>query len=123
MFEMTMRKDIIDRAKRTAGVVDSAAAAEMKVAGGGQYSWRDAPAEVYLEVNCPVADDSTVSCTIASDSLKVKQSTGEMLLEGNLFQSVDAAKSKWEVKDSGAQRKLAITLSKETPMRWLMVVR
>ena len=70
-----------------------------------------------LEVS---SKDDDVKCTIKAESIQIKVG-GTILLEGNLFQKVNASESKWELQDDGT--KLAVTLAKISKMRWLMVTR
>mmetsp|Transcript_8963 Transcript_8963/g.14946 ORF Transcript_8963/g.14946 Transcript_8963/m.14946 type:complete len:214 (-) Transcript_8963:4-645(-) len=113
MFEMTQRQGILERATEMAGV-RSDALTELK--NEGVYAWRDASDHVYLEVEL---NGKKPKVYIAAESIHIK-ADGATLLQGNLFQKVNARESKWEVKDDG---KLAVTLKKVSTMRWLMVVR
>lgn len=116
MLAMTMRPDIIERAKDTPGVMSTSK--ELKMEKDGLYGWRDAKTHVYLEMS--VDEEKTgVQCVIDKDRVCVSSvATGATLLEGALFQSVDTAKCVWEV----TQGKLIATLTKEKPMRWVMVL-
>lgn len=118
MFEMTQRQGIVERAKQMA-TIDDEAVKELKDA--GEYSWRDASDHVYMEINN--TDDDAVpdmKCSIKAESIQIKAGD-KVILEGNLFQKVNASESKWELQDDG--KKLVVTLSKISKMRWLMVMR
>ena len=121
MFGMTQRQDIIERANVRATVETglSAPEPELTIEAGGLYSWRDASEFVYVEVPCEVIDKSEITCTIESESIHIATTGGNILLEGNLFQTVDIEKCKWELKEN----KIIITLVKAKKMRWLMVTR
>jgi hypothetical protein len=114
MLEMTQRQNILERATKLAGV-DAAASNELKDA--GVYSWRDASDHVYLEVKCGDAKD--VTCKIEMDSIEICDGDTQ-ILKGKFFQTILARESKWEKLGDG---KLAITLKKVSPMRWLMALR
>jgi hypothetical protein len=117
MLAMTMREDIIQKAQNAPGVI--APATELTMEQGGLYGWRDVKTHVYLEMACDKVEGG-VHCAIEAEKIHITEITsGATLLQGELFQSVDAEKSVWEVADG----KLIVTLIKEKPMRWLMVIR
>lgn len=73
-----------------------------------------------------------VRCSITRDALTVK--VGALgadgafamttLLDGPLFQEIDAAESAWNLIDSGlGSKQLSVRLKKARPMRWLMLLR
>jgi hypothetical protein len=114
MMLMTMKKEVIEAAKNTPGVM--ADQAELKEAAGGLYSWKDAKDHMYMEMK---GATPATTCTIGVNSLVVTGAGGEMLLEGELFQEVNCSESGYEVRDE----KLLVTLVKKKPMRWLMLLR
>jgi hypothetical protein len=121
MLAMTMRPDIVDRAKNTPGVV--AASTELTMEAGGLYGWRDAKTHVYLEMSLDkVEGGAQCQCHIEENNIRITSVSSGVtvtLLEGELFQSVDVTKCAWEEMDG----KLVATLTKAKPMRWLMVIR
>ena len=119
MLAMTMRPDIVDRAKNTPGVV--AASTELTMEAGGLYGWRDAKTHVYLEMSLDKVEGGA-QCHIEENNIRITSVSSGVtvtLLEGELFQSVDVTKCAWEEMDG----KLVATLTKAKPMRWLMVIR
>lgn len=86
----------------------------------GLYSWKDEKAQAVVEVavdaNATLAKDVVLELTADAVSLRVK---GAEVLAGPLFQTVDPARCAHTV----ANGKLTLTLAKETPMRWLQVIR
>ena len=119
MFSMTMRSDIVEKAANTPGVI----AKELQLEQDGLYGWHDVKTHVYMEMKLDenkVKGGGGVHCNIEEESIHIKAiNSGETLLQGPLFQSVDVDKCIWEVVD----QKLNITLVKATPMRWLSVLR
>ena len=115
MMLMTMKSDVVDRAKNKPGVM--ADPKELTEERDGVYAWKDARDHVYLEVSNAT---SLTTCAIGENTLEVMTSAGgEAMLEGELFQEVDLTKSGYELRGD----KLLITLVKKQPMRWLMVLR
>jgi hypothetical protein len=114
MFEMTQRQAILERATKMAGV-RADELTELK--DEGAYAWRDASDHVYLEIDLK-EEGQNPKVDITAESIHVKVN-GATLLQGNLFQKVNAHDSKWEVRDDG---KLAVTLMKAAKMRWLMLM-
>ena len=124
MLDMTMRQDIIQRAQDTPGVIVPSTELTMEGSGGGLYGWRDSKTHVYLEMTEKVGskgEGGGFHCAIEEDTIHVTDvSSGDTLLQGDLFQTVDVSKSVWEVTPEG---KLVVTLIKAKPMRWLMVTK
>jgi hypothetical protein len=114
MLEMTQQKSIVERAKIAAGI-DSVEEKELTDV-DGRYGWRDTIDYVHIEVE---GCDEATSCKIENASISISNGKNE-ILKGSLFQSIDAAQSKWEVSNDG---KLTVTLKKVGKMRWLMVTR
>lgn len=120
MLDMTMREDIIQRAQNTPGVI--VPSAELTMEDNGLYGWRDSKTHVYFEMT-EKADGGGggLHCVIEEDMIHITEITsGDTLLQGTLFQSVDVTKSVWEVTQEG---KLVVTLIKAKPMRWLQVIK
>eukprot|EP00603_Paraphysomonas_imperforata_P005165 CAMPEP_0114414360 /NCGR_PEP_ID=MMETSP0103-20121206/1347_1 /TAXON_ID=37642 ORGANISM="Paraphysomonas imperforata, Strain PA2" /NCGR_SAMPLE_ID=MMETSP0103 /ASSEMBLY_ACC=CAM_ASM_000201 /LENGTH=227 /DNA_ID=CAMNT_0001582497 /DNA_START=15 /DNA_END=695 /DNA_ORIENTATION=+ len=112
MLAMTMRADIVDRAKNTPGVM--AAPTELTMESNGLYGWRDVKTHVYLEMACDNVEGD-VTCHISEDKIRISAVTsGATLLEGEFFQSVDVEKCAWEY----TEKKIIATLTKAKPMRW-----
>jgi hypothetical protein len=113
MLEMTQRQDIVERAKASAGA--AAPETELRLSKTGLYSWRDASEYVFLEV------PNGSQCEIAVDEIRITSAGGDILVEGNLFQTVSVDVSKWELSED--KSKLLVSLKKAIKMRWLMVTR
>jgi hypothetical protein len=118
MFEMTKNRSILDRATATHRAANSERGT-MNKAAGGLYSWRDQKDNAFMEMTC----DPESTCTITTEHITITTPNGEKVLDGNLFQEVDAEKCKSEVVDGEGGKKLTITLIKKSPMRWLMITR
>lgn len=118
MFEMSQRQDIVEQAKKAAGI-DSNELAELKEAAGGLYSWRDASDHVDLEVKCEGVDTKDIKCDVKEQFIHISVG-GKDVLKGNLFQRIIPAVSKSEITADGV---LVVKLQKLSKMRWLMVVR
>jgi hypothetical protein len=117
MFEMTQRQDILDRAKQAVGVTESES--PMKDDPSGVFSWRDGSDHVYLEIkSAKISDEKQVSCDITANSLCIKNGSN-VILKGDLFQTVIPKESEWAVLDG----KIVMTLKKLSNMRWLMLTR
>lgn len=114
MFEMTQRQNIIERAKKAAGIDDSSNEKFVTV-GDDLYSWRDGTDHVYIQVsNC----DDAITCKIEHDAIHIAKNEKDVM-NGKLFQTVIVDESTWEVKDGT----LSVVLKKATNMRWLLVTR
>ena len=115
MMLMTMKSEVVEKAKNTPGVM--ADSKELTEERDGVYGWKDAKDHVYLEVKNATP---LTTCVLGENTLQVMTSAGgEAMLEGELFQDIDLTKSGYELRGE----KLLITLVKKQPMRWLMVLR
>ena len=115
MMLMTMKSEVVEKAKNTPGVM--ADSKELTEERDGVYGWNDAKDHVYLEVRNATP---LTTCVHGENTLQVMTSGGgEAMLEGELFQDIDLTKSGYELRGE----KLLITLVKKQPMRWLMVLR
>jgi len=115
MMLMTMKSEVVEKAKNTPGVM--ADSKELTEERDGVYGWKDAKDHVYLEVKNATP---LTTCVLGENTLQVMTCAGgEAMLEGELFQDIDLTKSGYELRGE----KLLITLVKKQPMRWLMVLR
>ena len=161
MMAMTSDPSVVAKARarvHASAAEESARAAALGIQGrsadgsavpvpGTKYAWRDEKAQAVIEVECPEGTATAdLDVTIAAERLSISVH-GEVIVDGELFQSVDAEASSWALSDvasamaaalegvpgakSGlgaatapnAPRTLVVTLVKAKPMRWLMIVR
>ena len=98
---------------------------------GSLYSWTQTEDEVVVEVKCPVhTTTKDVKCTFGPQAIKLRvlsiednANEDKTVLEGTLFQRIDVDGSTWTIEKTGAERVLQVTLSKDKPMRWLVLTR
>lgn len=105
--------------------------------GAGKLEWLDSGDEVVVTITVPAGTKGKhIGCTIRDTSLKVEVTTMEaskrVVVDGKLFQEVDAVDCSWCVEDAAASagggRILTITLQKKPSVtgkvvRWLMLMR
>ena len=109
MFAMTQNPDIIAKAQER--VVHEEDWRQEK-----GYQWKGTRDDVFLKLKGVKGD---VQCSIEKDHIKITLG-GEVLVDRQLFQSVNVKESTWEVQGDT----LAVSLRKEkAPMRWLSVYR
>lgn len=114
MLEMTQQQSILDRAKKAAGI-DSFQNQELQDV-EGRYGWRDEVDHVFIEL---MGCDETTLCKIEDASIRISKGD-DQILDGPLFQKIEAKESSWKLSEDG---RLTVTLKKLSRMRWLMVTR
>ena len=101
---------------------------------GSLYTWTQTEDEVVVEVRCPMHTTAKdIKCTFGPQSIKLAvlsiqgaedgNADSTKVLEGKLFQRIDIDGSTWTIEKTGNERVLQVTLSKEQPMRWLVLTR
>lgn len=120
MFTMSKRQDILQRAKKLAGVDDNEDD-KKNFQDCGHYQWKDAVDHIFIKIpNASNCTAENIDCQISASTLSVAIQ-GTNVLKGNFFQEVLPMVSKGELMEDNSV--FGIKLQKVKPMRWLMALR
>ena len=124
MFAMTQSSDIQARAQERAAHEED----WKKVQGTGSqqgYEWKNTRDDVFVKIQGIDNDPKKVKCDIQPNHIKITSNKDEddantVMMDLELFQTVNVKESSWEIRGDA----LAVCLRKEqAPMRWLSLHR